>query len=130
VALDRQETRDTLFGRKRVPLNPPEEVVKILPDQMSVKADPISNDNPWEYIERVTVPLRVEQKEGIDRIAKNIMRNRAKGPFHNEGNERITGNTIIRALIDCLLEKESLLISITAKNEEEAKNLVRKALKQ
>ena len=130
MALDKQETKNSLFGNIKKTLKPPEEVLKSNPEIISTKTDAISNRTQLEIIERVTLPLSIEQKEGLDRLAKKIMRNRSNNPFHKENRERITANTIIRALIDTLLEKEYLFEGVTANNEEEAKRLVKGALKQ
>jgi hypothetical protein len=58
----------------------------------------------WETLDRVTVLLTEEQKEGLDKLARRLMKFRAKETRGNPDKERITSNSIIRALIDIFLE--------------------------
>ena len=56
------------------------------------------------------------------------MRNRSKASPSKEKRERIIANTLIRTLIDHLLEKEDLCAGITANNEEGIRQWVKKYL--
>lgn len=131
MALDKQETSNSLFGNiKKATKQPPKEVIPASLGGLEVKSELVAPTNEeWEFIERITLPLSVEQKEGVDRIAKNIMRNRSKSPFNKEKRERITANTIIRVLIDNLLEKEELLAGAAVNTEEEARLWVKRVFK-
>ena len=60
----------------------------------------------WQTFDKVTALLTSEQKEGLDRIAKKIMKFRSKVLKGESEKERITANMLMRALINNFLQME------------------------
>lgn len=135
MALDKQKTSDSLFKNFNKAKNVSNVAVIDKPRERSqddsIDPAPVENNlqPKWKTLEKVAVLLSVEQRDGIERIAKNIMRNRAKRSINSEKRERITANTIIRALIDTLLEKETLASGLAANAEEEVRDWLKRILK-
>lgn len=107
MAIDPKETKNSLFGglKKAPPVQPkvePEQIQSEEPKQQEAKTD-----QKWQSFDKVTALLTTEQKEGLDRVAKKIMKFRSKELKGHESKERITANTLIRSLIDLFLEKEA-----------------------
>lgn len=59
----------------------------------------------YQQLDKVTVLMTAEQKKGLDSVAKRIMKNRATATKGNADKERITANTLMRALIDNFLAR-------------------------
>lgn len=72
----------------------------------------------WQTMEKVTVLLYPDQKECFDRLAKNIMRYRRDTPA-TQYRERITTNTVIRAVVQNFLEREEFLTEEVLETEED-----------
>jgi hypothetical protein len=88
------------------------------------------NKPKWQTLEKVSVLLSAEQKEGLDKIAKRIMRSRSEATKGNQDKERITANTLMRVLIDAFLEREKDLPMKIITNEDEARLWVDQLFKQ
>lgn len=117
MAIDQEETKNTLFGniKKHAKVkDSPKEEVRI---ESKKEAQPAK----WETLDRVTVLLTEEQKDGLDKLARKLMKFRARETRGNPGKERITANTFIRVLIDNLLEREAGLPLEVISSEEELK---------
>lgn len=102
------------------PLEEPKEVVRINP------LSPSTSKPKWQSLDKVTVLLSAEQKEGLDRVAKRIMKFRSDATKGSQDKERITANTLMRVLIDVFLEKENQLPMEVITNEETARKWVEK----
>ena len=74
----------------------------------------------------MTVLLSTEQKEGLDKIAKKVMKYRSDATKGSQEKERITANTLMRVLIDAFLERENQLPIEVITNEETARKWVEK----
>lgn len=122
MAIDKEQTRDNLFGNikkeKQVILERPSITPSLVIDQPADLADGKTLAK-WQTLDRVTVFLSQQQKEELDRIAKKIMKYRAKAGFGKKERERITANTLIRALVDALFEKEKNNAEIPVIDKEE-----------
>lgn len=73
---------------------------------------------------KVTVLFTTEQKEGLDRIAKKLMKYRSKQLKGYANKERITSNMLIRALIQNFVKRENLIELSALSNEEDVIKLV------
>lgn len=119
MAIDKEETKNSLFGniKKQTKTND-------RPEKEDTKEASLTPQNQlakWETLDRVTVLLTEEQKDGLDRLARKLMKFRVRETKGNPTKERITANTIIRALIDNLLERESDVPLEVVISEEELK---------
>ncbi len=134
MAIDKQATGDSLFGNlkkkaqtveSQKPVNTPNTVIE---QQEGDKAAP--STAKWHILDKVIVPLTVQQKEGLDRIAKQLMRERSKNSLYKErkDRERITANTLMRALADILLEEGIFNEVPTVDSEEETKSWLKQIL--
>lgn len=89
MAIDAEETKNMLFG--------------VLPKSKTPKLPNLStsevaeSEPKWRRLEKVTVLMTGAQKDALDEMARKLMR------FRVSGDERITANTIIRALLDVTL---------------------------
>lgn len=133
--IDKQATSDSLFGKikqqshEREKLNPvsvarptherPTENI----EQDLTKLDPQSQ----EY-EKISIELTIPQREGLARIARQIMRNRPKRYQQVTPRERITGSVLMRALIDIFLEEGQFTSFPVIHSEEDAKVWIKKML--
>jgi len=114
MAIDPNETKNSLFGGLKkaepTPEIEPEKIKQPEPIQQTVeepKQQEEKAEQKWQSFDKVTALLTTEQKEGLDRVAKKIMKYRSRDLKGHESKERITANTLIRALIDIFLEKEA-----------------------
>ncbi len=113
MAIDRASTKDSLFGGLKKTEKPTPQVESESNEaehshKAAIEIKQPDNDQAlpkWQTLDKVTVLLSTEQKDGLDRIAKKIMKHRAKESKGME-KERITTNTLIRALVDNFLEIE------------------------
>jgi hypothetical protein len=114
MALDTGNAKDKLFGNlKKEKIEPKEE----LPE----KEEQIPK---WQSFDKVTTLLTPEQKAGLDAVARSLMKyrsSRTKG----KDKERITSNTLIRALIDAFLEKKDSYQLEVLITEEEVKKWIK-----
>lgn len=124
AALDTEEASNSLFGniKKHAKLAPE---IQDNPNKIAIpeKESTLTSDEislaKWQNFDKVTVLLTSEQKDGLDKIAKSIMKYRVKSGTSTADRERITANTIVRALIDNLLENKSRLTQEIINNEKE-----------
>jgi hypothetical protein len=78
----------------------------------------------------VTTLLTEEQKEGLDRVARKIMKYRASSMKGQSEKERITANTLIRALIESFLKKEGKASMEILASEEDVQKWVEDVLNE
>lgn len=79
----------------------------------------------WHSFDKVTALLTTEQKEGLDRVARKIMKFRAIELKGKDDKERITANTLIRALIENFLRTEESLKMEVLSSEDDIHEWVR-----
>lgn len=116
MVIDPEETKKSLFGGLksstcRVRTSPTPEVAK--------KETP--SLPKWKTLEKVTVLLTNQQRDAVEDLARSIMRHRSHGGTKSDNSERITANTVVRALIDNLIETAPDLAMKQIHNEEELK---------
>jgi len=56
----------------------------------------------WKTLTKINVLMDDDQKDILDRAARKIMKSRERKP---DAQERITGNTVVRALVEVLGER-------------------------
>ena len=118
---DLGKAKDSLFGNIKKAKEPQSIETEIKSETLSHHVDPApplaevnkpgTEENraetsaKWQQFDKVTALLTSEQKEGLAHsIAKRLMKHRSKELKGNEDKERITANTLIRALIRELFE--------------------------
>ena len=119
MAIDTQTTKNSLFGglkKEPIIIQPETEEIEDRPavEEKQAKADPQDTKShlpeaalpKWQSLDKVTVLLTSEQKEGLDRVAKKLMKYRSRDLKGDENKERITANVLIRALVENFLSKE------------------------
>lgn len=133
MAINKQEAADSLFGMvKKTTVEKEKPTSKMIPIEQHPKEASQSNlvaaaESKWKNHEKVTVVFTFDQKEGLDRLAKQIQRNRPKHTFEQVNNrERITANTLLRALVDLFLEEGPFSEPPEINNEVEVKEWLRK----
>ena len=130
MAIDTDEAQDNLFGdfkkkskkSKKEPEGTP--VDKYVQYGLALKDEKASKAK-WQDFEKVTALLSYEQKEQLDKIAKQAMKYRSKLPATKE-RERITTNTVLRALIESFLERAQDLDEEVINDERDAKEWIAK----
>lgn len=113
MAIDTKDTKDSLFGNlkkteKKIqePVKEPpaiEHTQEVSEPEVPKKTKPEHSTAKFHTFDKVTALLTTEQKEGLDRIARRMMKQRGVA---QRGAERITANTIMRAVIGNFLEVE------------------------
>lgn len=83
----------------------------------------------WQTLDKVTVLLTTDQKSGLDKVAKKLMKYRSNTLRGNDEKERITANTLIRALIENFLSLESKMELETLSSEADVHRWIIKNLK-
>lgn len=127
MAINPQETKNSLFGglkKDSITIQPEQEPKQesFRKEVVPVEEKPNDSDQPlpkWQSLDKVTTLLTTEQKEGLDRVAKKIMKYRSRDLKGNDSKERITANTLIRALIENFLTLEDSLQLETLSSEED-----------
>jgi hypothetical protein len=115
MPIDPEDAKNTLFGGLKKSSTPKEQK-PTTPKEKKLESAELPK---WKTLEKVTVLLTSEQKDAMDELAKKIMRYRSqKGGVHEE-RERITSNSIFRALMDNFLAKVDSLDITALQNEEE-----------
>jgi Zn-dependent oligopeptidase len=122
MALDK-EAGNTLFGNIKKSAAK-EEAVDISPESKEVVSAEIQSKAKWHEFDKVTALLTTEQKEGLDRVARKLMKHRSKFLKNKSDSERITANTIIRALIDNFLKFEDSMVIDVFSSEEEVRSWI------
>lgn len=113
AAIDTKETKNSLFGNLRKETEKEMPSIKISSEEVRA-AKPVEKilDQTmpkWQSLDKVTALLTTEQKEGLDRIARKLMKHRSKILKRKDDCERITTNTLLRALIEVFLKEENSL---------------------
>lgn len=137
MALDTGKAKDSLFGNIKKPkeetptIEIPEAKTEPVLTQQEQKGDVVGKESKpkWQQLDKVTVLLSTEQKEGLDRVAKKLMKFRSNELRGIEEKERITANTILRSLIDNFLCLEDSLQLETLTSEKEVKEWIAKVFK-
>lgn len=127
-----QGTGDSLFGSAKkkaeqspmmpIPALKMQNMVQLEGEHVTEEANPAK----WQNLDKVTVLLASHQKEGLDRIAKKLMKHRSKALQGVEEKERITANMLIRAMSEVLLEKENNMDLATLASEKDVIEWLRK----
>lgn len=78
----------------------------------------------WKTLEKITVLLTSEQRDAMDDLARTLMRFRSHGNLSKDERERITANTIFRALLDNFLSKANSLDIEAIQNEDELRKWI------
>jgi hypothetical protein len=138
MAIDTGETKNSLFGGfKKAPKQVSDENL-VSKNELQIKIDidteAVENENKiiqndlsenfqiqpkWQTFDKVTALLTTEQKEGLDRVAKKLMKFRAKDLKGRDDKERITANTLIRALVENFLNLEDMMQLEVLNNEKD-----------
>lgn len=148
--INMEETKNKLFGfvNREVNSSPtihtandviesPGEAEAILPKketneltEVVAQGKAISLSAPkWVTLEKVNVLLAPEQKERLDKIVKKLMKFRSKDLKGRDDKERITTNTLIRALIANFLDNADSLNLETLSSEDDVYKWVGKCFK-
>jgi hypothetical protein len=120
VVIDPEETKKSLFGGLKSAT--PKAEKSVTPE---VTKSRVSNIPKWRTLEKVTVLLTNQQRDAVEDLARTIMRFRSKNELKGENSERITANTVVRALIDNLVETAPSLTMQEIRNEDDLKNWLR-----
>ena len=136
MAINPQDTKNSLFGGlKKEPkaeaiiIQPEseqiEDTIAIKEESANVTPQEVKENIPepalpkWASLDKVTVLLTTEQKEGLDRVAKKIMKYRSRDLKGIDAKERITANMLIRALVENFLSKEERFPTEILSSEED-----------
>lgn len=147
MALDTGKAKDSLFGNikkaneeQSVPHEMKSETVihqenkAVLFSETEKKLQNEGNGSEtlakWQQFDKVTALLTGSQKEGLDRIAKKLMKFRSKQLKGNEEKERITANTLIQALIENFLRFEDSLELEVLVSEDDVCNWLSRIIKK
>ncbi len=132
MALDIGEAKNSLFGNMKSSakkVEPEDELLKFdKPEEINTPESEQGNPK-WQTLDKVTVLLTTEQKIGLDRIAKNIMKFRSKELKGNDEKERITANTLIRALVENLISIEASILMEVMSSENDVQKWVKRLFK-
>jgi hypothetical protein len=120
MVIDPEETKRSLFGGLRNSATSKVEKSKT----SSVKNVEPTSLPKWKRLEKVTVLLTNEQRDAIEDIARQVMRFRSKEPDCKSDRERITANTVVRALLESFICKAPSLEMEAISNEEELRRWV------
>lgn len=147
MALDKNATKESLFGNikkpgkqdKKQPDQPvnhehEKEKLGFTPEHQktitSIEDQPPGAEQikpKWQTLDKVTVLLSSEQKQRLDGITRKLMKHRANATRGAE-KERLTANTLIRALIDIFLELEENFPLEVLISEEDVKAWIQRNL--
>ena len=116
MVFDAEEAKRSLFGG--LSSSPTSKVKK----GATPKAKNTDTLPKWKRLEKVTVLLTNEQRDAVEDIARQVMRFRSKESSSTEDRERITANTVVRAVLDSFICKASSLEMKAISNEEELKH--------
>lgn len=133
MAIDQQETKNALFGNfpklkaeeqekkgskkatqqlSNIPsLNEVEKAREALPSMQVPEKTIVTNSAPLaqpvkaDPFERFFVRMTCEQRDGMDSVARKLMRFRPKPDGDGSERERITANCILRTLVDHFMER-------------------------
>lgn len=125
MVIDPEETKRSLFGGLR---NSATSKTKKSEPSKDKEIQPASLPK-WKRLEKVTVLLTNEQRDAIEDIARQVMRFRSKESQPTSDRERITANTVVRALLDGFICKAPALEMESISNEEDLKRWVGRLFK-
>ena len=146
MALD-SDTQNSLFGnlKKSIERTVPKEIQHenmLVKPTLEIKIEKALNVSKksieinvayptpkWQTFDKVTVLLAAEHKEGLDRVAKKLMKYRSNELKGKDDKERITANTLIRALTQSFLNLEGSMKLETLSSEDDVFKWVKKNLK-
>lgn len=121
AAIDPEDTKNKLFGsikKAQEPVAAPKAKRAKNPEAV----DTTPGDIPkWKTLDKVTVLLTSEQRDGMEDIARKLMRFRPKLEKVGGERERITANTVFRALVESFLDRVDGLPMDVIQNEAELK---------
>jgi hypothetical protein len=124
VVIDPEETKKSLFGGLKESKTPQVHKSKT-PEVANTRTPPLPK---WKTLEKITVLLTNQQRDAIEDLARTIMRYRPQESTFKEDRERITANTVVRVLIDILIETVPSLKMQELRNEDELKSWLRQLL--
>ena len=124
MVIDPEETKKSLFGGLKESTTPQVHKSKT-PEVANTRTPHLPK---WKTLEKITVLLTNQQRDAIEDLARTIMRYRPQGSTSKEDRERITANTVVRALIDILIETAPSLKMQELRNEDELKSWLRQLL--
>ena len=119
MAIDREETKNQLFGGFQKSRTP--EVQKEKSPVVSIDKSETSKLPKWKTLEKVTILLTSEQKDHMDDVARKLMRFRQKGCSPLDDKERITANSVVRVILDNVIERIDALEIQNIRTENELK---------
>lgn len=120
MVIDPEETKRSLFGGLKSATPKAE---KSITSEVAKTETP--NIPKWKTLEKVTVLLTNQQRDAVEDLARTIMRYRSRQEMKGENSERITANTVVRALIDNLIETAPALAMQEIRNEDDLKSWLR-----
>lgn len=124
MVIDAEETKRSLFGGLKS--SPAPKVEKVATSKVKkVESEAIPK---WKRLEKVTVLLTNEQRDAIEDLARQVMRFRSKGSSPSSERERITANTVVRAMLDTMMEKVSVLDMESISNEDDLKQWLQRLM--
>ena len=137
MALDTENSKNTLFGGMKK--SGTSEVIKsgsskhkksdspkVEKSETTQVANSVESPPKWKTMEKVTVLMTTEQRDVIEDTARRLMRFRSKGELPKEDKERITANTVLRALLSNFIDRISSLELASIQNEEELQDWLKK----
>jgi len=83
----------------------------------------------WKTLEKITVLLTSEQRDAMNDLAKTLMRFRSHEDLSKDERERITANSIFRALLDNFISKANSLEIEAIQNEDELRKWINRLFK-
>ena len=127
MAIDKDETKKSLFGglKQQAALEVPKPVTREVKesDSPQVSESRTTELPKWKTFEKITALITAQQRDAIEEFAKKIMRSRTSKKTAANKRERITANTVLRALLDIFIYKAHDLKIDTIDNEDELKTL-------
>lgn len=131
MGINVKQANDTLFGnlKKKVKdTNLAKERTlkkKKISEKSTTPNSSLNKEKPrWETLHSVLVRMQEENKDALDSLTNQIMRSR-----NSKGCERITTNTLIRALISSFLKHRDKLNTNNIDDEEELLNRINRMFK-
>lgn len=135
MAIDTNDTKNKLFGGlakqdpEAVRAKTEKPVIELPCDNPGKQATQPTMMPKYQTFDKVTTLLTTEQKERLDRVAKKIMKRRAMAPKGSDS-ERVTANTVIRALIDNFLAVEESFQHGVLYSENDVSEWIKEMFKQ
>ena len=118
--LDVEDTSNTLFGNIKKSAKKKENSLAVVPEAEFQQQTKKIIRKKSEKVSKFTVFISEEHKDSLESIAKRAMRNRTKQTDPTVRRERITSNTILRALLQNFISREHLLDDEVIQHEVDA----------